>query len=170
MNKEKACCFIGHRKISSTEELKAKLCEIIEELITDENVKVFLFGSRSQFDDLCLETVTKLKQKHPEIKRIYARAEYPYITEDYLSYLIESYDDTYYSEKILNAGAASYVERNTDMIDKSDVCIFYYDENYLPPRRKSAKRAIADYQPKSGTKIAYDYAHTKKKSVINICK
>lgn len=66
------------------------------------------------------------------------------------------------------------MERNADMIDKSDVCIFYYDENYLPPRRKNAKRAIADYQPKSGTKIAYDYAQTKKKKYnlylqIEIC-
>lgn len=68
MNEEKICCFIGHRKINATEELKAILCEIIEKLITDENVKVFLFGSRSQFDDLCIETVTKLKQKYPEIK------------------------------------------------------------------------------------------------------
>ena len=163
MNKEKTSCFIGHRKINATEELKVKLCEIIEKQITYENVKVFLFGSQSQFDDLCLAIVTELKQKHPDIKRIYVRAEYPYITEEYLSYLLESYDDTYYSEKLLNAGVASYVERNTDMIDKSDVCIFYYDENYLPPRRRNSKRSIADYQPKSGTKIAYDYAQIKKK-------
>ena len=54
------------------------------------------------------------------------------------------------------------------MIDKSNVCIFYYDENYLPPRRRNAKRDIADYQSKSGTKIAYDYAKTKNKKIINL--
>ena len=43
------------------------------------------------------------------------------------------------------------------MINKSDYCIVYYDENYLPPRRKNSRRDITDYQPKSGTAVAYDY-------------
>ena len=66
------------------------------------------------------------------------------------------------------AGKASYVERNQEMINKSDYCIVYYDENYLPPRRKNSRRDITDYQPKSGTAVAYDYAVKKKKEIINV--
>lgn len=51
------------------------------------------------------------------------------------------------------SGRVSYVERNQAMINDSDYCIFYYDENY---------------QPKSGTALAYTYAKQKKKQIINI--
>ena len=47
--KSKTVCFIGHRKIS-----------------LDETV---LFGSRSEFDDMCHEIVTDLKEKYPFIER-----------------------------------------------------------------------------------------------------
>lgn len=68
------CCFFGHRKINETEELKTALYEVIEKLIVEKRVNTFLFGSKSQFDSLCLEIVTKIKEKHPYIKRIYVRA------------------------------------------------------------------------------------------------
>ena len=84
--KNKTCCFIGHKEIDETEELKTKLCEEIERLIKDEGVDTFLFGSKSRFDSLCLELVTLLKEKHPHIKRVYVRAEHPIITDEYKSY------------------------------------------------------------------------------------
>ena len=83
---ENTCCFIGHRTINETEELKSKLIEIVEKLIVDENVDTFLFGSKSRFNSLCLELVTGIKEKHPHIKRIYVRAEYPDINEKYTNY------------------------------------------------------------------------------------
>ena len=54
------------------------------------------------------------------------------------------------------------------MIDTSDYCVFYYDENYEPEIRKYTKRSIGYYQPKSGTAIAYAYAKRKKKFLINL--
>ena len=153
---EKTCCFFGHRTINETEELKSKLMEIIEKLIVDEKVDTFLFGSKSRFNSLCLELVTEIKEKYPHIKRIYVRAEYPDINEQYTNYLLESYEDTYYPEKILNSGRAAYVERNFEMINNSKYCIVYYDEQNTPTTRKS------------GTKIALDYAIKKRKQIINI--
>ena len=117
--KTNTCCFFGHRTINETEQLKNKLYEIIEMLIIYENVDTFLFGSKSRFNDLCYELVSAVKEKHSHIKRIYVRAEYPYINNDYKNYLLKSYEDTYYPEKILNSGRAVYVERNCEMIDKS---------------------------------------------------
>ena len=148
------CCFFGHRSIIETEELKAQLTETVEKLITDENVDTFLFGSGSSFNSLCLELVTQIKEKHPHIKRIYVRAEFPYITDQYLDYLLKSCDDTYYPEKILGAGRAAYVERNYEMINNSKYCIVYYDEQCAPSTRRS------------GTKIALDYAVKKGREII----
>ena len=66
-----------------------------------------------------------------------------------------------------NAGRASYVERNQEMINHGKFCVVYYDKNYLPPRRKNSKRDLFDYQPKSGTAVAYDYAVKNKKIITN---
>ncbi|MEE1002225.1 MAG: hypothetical protein U0L17_00570 [Acutalibacteraceae bacterium] len=99
--KEKTCCFFGHRMINETEELKSKLFEIIEKLIVKNSVDTFLFGSKSRFNSLCQETVTEIKQKYPHIKRVYVRAEFPYISDDYKRYLLENYEDTYFPEKII---------------------------------------------------------------------
>lgn len=152
--KENTCCFIGHRTINETEELKMRLTEEIERLITEEGVDTFLFGSKSRFNTLCLERVTLLKEKYPHIRRIYVRAEYPIIDEAYKTYLLSSYEDTYYPEKLNGAGRAVYVERNCEMISESRFCIFYFDEaNTLKDR-------------KSGTKIALDHALKCGKEII----
>ena len=154
--KRNTCCFFGHRMINETEELRSKVVEIIEELIVEKQVDTFLFGSKSRFNSLCVELVTEIKEKYPHIRRIYVRAEYPYISERYKNYLLESYEDTYYPEKIMNSGRASYVERNYEMIDKSHYCVVYYDERNTPTTRKS------------GTKAALDYAIKKCKNIISV--
>lgn len=150
------CCFFGHRTINETDELRTKLTDTIEKLIIDEKVDTFLFGSKSEVDRLCLELVTKLKEKYPHVKRIYVRAEFPYINDDYLNYLLKSYHDTYYLERLHGSGRAAYVERNYEMINNSKYCIVYYDESHAPTTRKS------------GTKIALDYATKNCREVIFI--
>lgn len=160
--------FVGHRTVKDKELVKRKVYQIVEDIIVTQNAKKFLFGSRSKFNDLCYEVVTELKEKYPYIERIYVRGEYPYIDESYRNYLLESYEDTYYPAGMEEAGRAAYVERNCKMIDESDVCVMYYDENYLPPKRKHSRRDLIEYQPKSGTKIAYEYAVQKKKRIINV--
>ena len=154
MNKQHTCCVFGHRTITETEELHTRLYDIIEKMILRENVDTFLFGSKSQFNDLCQECVTKIKVKYPHIKRIYVRAEFPQIDDSYKNYLLESYEDTYYPRNALYAGKAVYIERNCEMINKSGFCIIYYQEDYTPKSRKS------------GTKMALDYAIKKKKQII----
>jgi len=168
----KKCTFIGHRKIEKNDELIKRISEVIENLIVNENVDTFYFGSKSQFDDLCYVIVSELKEKYTHIKRIYVRAEFEYIdgegSRPYREGLMERYEDTYYPEHMSNAGKAAYVERNQEMIKKSDVCIFYYKEDYQPPRRRNGKRDLFDYQPRSGTRIAYEFAEQKKKMIINV--
>ncbi|MBR4865242.1 MAG: hypothetical protein IKU11_01030 [Clostridia bacterium] len=140
------CCFFGHREIHETDDLIQLVSAAIERLIVVESVDTFLFGSKSQFNSLCYELVTKAKEKHPHIRRIYVRAEFPIIDESYKNYLLGRYEDTYYPSKLIGAGKAVYVERNMEMIEKSRFCLIYYDEALAPTRRKS------------GTKIALEYA------------
>ena len=80
--------FIGHRYTDITPQLKTRLLETIESLIVNEKADTFLFGSKSEFNDICYETVTQLKNKYPHIKRIYVRGEYEYIHDDYRNYLL----------------------------------------------------------------------------------
>lgn len=148
------CCFIGHRTINENEELIKNLYSIIENLILKEKVDTFLFGSKSSFNSLCYEQVTEIKKKYPYIKRVYVRAEYPQINEDYKNYLLQNYEDTYYPKKLLGAGRAVYVSRNRDMIEKSRFCIVYCQEECLRKNRKS------------GTKLALNYAIKKDKKII----
>ena len=165
----KVCCFVGHRKIAKSSELREKILNTIENLIVNENVNSFFFGSKSEFNDYCYEIATELKEKYPHIKRVYVRSAFQHIPDWYEDSLLEHYEDTYFPEHMAKAGRASYVERNQEMINKSDFCVFFYDENYLPPRRKNSRKDLFDYQPKSGTGVAYEYAMKKKdKQVINV--
>lgn len=148
------CCFIGHRDINETEQLKSSLIGIIEKMILNENVDTFLFGSKSDFNSLCLDIVTETKEKYPNIKRVYVRSQYPCVEGDYLDYLLTFYDDTYYPERIKRAGKSVYVERNYEMIDNSRFCVFYYKPKNILATRKS------------GTKIAYEYAVKNKKEIF----
>lgn len=165
---KKICSFFGHRNTVATPELCKKLKQTLLYLIEEKGVKHFLFGSRSKFDDLCWETVTQLQKNHPEIKRIYIRSQYPYINQLYQEYLLELYDDTLMPSKVENAGRASYVERNQEMINASDFCVFFYDPEYKPPMRKYSKRSLTSYQPNSGTQLAYEYAKKKGVEIINL--
>lgn len=153
MSIENTACFFGHRTINETDELTKRLSKIIERLIVDEKVDTFLFGSKSRFNSLCLELVTKMKEKYPHIKRIYVRAEYPHIDAQYTNYLLERYEDTYYPEHIIGSGRAAYVERNYEMINKSHYCVVYYDEHNLLTSRKSGTKIALEYAIKRGKKI-----------------
>lgn len=149
----KTCCFIGHKIVKDPETIFNRLTVAIETQIRN-GVNVFLFGSRSRFNDLCYLTVSELKEKYPSIERVFVRAEYENIDESYTDYLLKSYEKTYFSESARGAGRLCYVKRNEEMIAKSDICIFYRDESVLP-------RA-------SGTDIAFRYALKKRKTVINV--
>lgn len=160
--------FIGHRKLQFDNGFRIQLKELLLSLIDNRNADTFLFGSRSDFNDLCLEVVTEIQKERPDIKRVYVRAEYPYINKAYENYLLGSYDATYIPENVIDAGKAAYVERNFHMIDKAGLCIFYYDGNYKPPLKPATRGRITREQPNSGTKVAYEYATSKRKEILNL--
>ena len=160
MDTHKACCFIGHRDIETTDELVSSIRHILEMLIEDEGVRTFAFGSRSDFNSLCHDIVTDLQKEYNGLERVFLTCRSEACT-------LESEREIEHKTKY-TSGRAAYVERNQALIDMSDFCIFYYDKDYLPPMRRADKRAWSTYQPKSGTALAYKYAQQKKKHIINV--
>ena len=148
--KNNTCCIIGHKNILVTNELINKLELVIESLILHFNVTIFLFGSKSEFNDLCYRIVSELKCKHNYIKRV----NYPckgefYILEqekDYYENLfkqinknkinINSFDEIILIEEIFKGYKSSYIKRNFKMINESAYGLFYYLEDYVPMQKK----------------------------------
>lgn len=164
-------CFIGHRKIDNVDELTAKLYDTVYELIAN-GADTFLFGSKSEFNSACWNTVSALKQQYSFIERVYVRAEYPVIDQSYTSYLLQYYEKTFYPPELIRAGRSIYIKRNRAMIDASDICIFYYNPEYTPPdkKRKKYSSLLPDIKHKSGTAIAFTYAQQTHKQIINLYK
>lgn len=148
---------VGHRKIEKTEELEWILERAIIGLI-ESGADTFLFGSRGQFDELCYEIVTKLKERY-ELKRVYVRAAFRFISENYKNYLLSLYEETVFPPSVVSAGRLSYVKRNEAMIDMGDILLTYYDKNYLPKTKEKSN---------SGTAVAFKYALDKHKRILNI--
>lgn len=164
------CCFIGHREIKATNILRENIRKTVENIILESvhiNEIRFLFGSRSQFNDLCYEIISELRVLYPYIKRINCptKNEYTVIDGDnrFDNYSkIKRFEAEIRDEKILISSRASYIIRNRVIIDNSDICIFYYSPDYVPlitGRSKSRK---------SGTALAYEYAKNNKKKIINL--
>ena len=149
--------FIGHRKIEEGEELRQKLTDIITSLTGKEKADTFLFGSKSEFNDLCYEVVTELKNKYPHIRRIEVRASNEYLPQMYLDITLKFYEETVFPESVGGAGYRSYIKRNQAMIDMCDILVTYFDKDYQLPAGKT-----------SGTMKAVEYALKKNKRIINL--
>lgn len=165
---EHSACFIGHRKIKDSPELRERVKKVIDNLITEKGITNFLFGDHSEFDSLCYETVTEMQKVYPHIRRIHFRKDYENAGEYTMRFLLKGYEDSICPKGVSKAGKAGYVERNQNMIRESEVCVFYYDAEYMPKRRKESCRSVTTYQPKSGTAAAYEYAVKLEKTIINV--
>ncbi len=167
----RSCCFIGHRKIEDHEAVFEKVKAVVEDLIINQNVRFFYFGSRSEFDDICHRAVTELQERYPFLVRINYNCKSEYVVKKEEKEELErirkaigktdrplkDFDGAKASERRLRAGRASYVERNEEMIADSDICVFFYREGTLPIAHQ-----------KSGTQIAFAYALAKKKPILNL--
>ena len=154
----KTCSFFGHRDTPQTEELKQKVRETVERLIVEEGVDIFLFGSRSKFDELCHIVVTELKQKYPYIRRV------AYLCKHETACLVGAgtslrqkiknltgrdeyvgeYEEIKKSDRVNSAGYACYVERNYWIVDESDFSILYL--NFQEGKNGKKSGAYLAYQ------------------------
>ncbi|MCI8413648.1 MAG: hypothetical protein HFE47_06115 [Clostridia bacterium] len=148
--------FIGHRDTNLTNSLQETVTEFIKNLVSHYRADEFLFGSRSNFNTLCYNSVSALQQQYTYFRRIYVRAEYEYIDETYRDYLLSMYEDTFFANKAHNAAAKTYIKRNETLIDTCDMALIYCNEQIQLSH--------------SGTEIALRYIRRKKKPVFNFWK
>ena len=149
--------FIGHRKIEERGGLRQKITDSVTALIEKKKADTFLFGSKSEFNDLCYEVVSELKDEYPHIRRIDVRATNEHLPQMYIDITLKYYEETVFPESVSGAGYRSYIKRNQAMIDMCNILITYFDKEYC----QSVGRI-------SGTRKAVEYAIKKNKQMINL--
>ncbi len=153
MEEIKICSFFGHRDVEITESLYATTVAEIKKSV-DFGCRTFYFGGYGDFDDLCYEIVSQIREEQPdlEIKRIYCVAQEKYLWKKVRYFNAEDYDELIYLQPSFEGWYKSIYFRNCAMIDKSDYVIFY-----------------AEDKENSGAFKAYKYAKKKKdKEIVNL--
>ena len=125
----KVCCFIGHEYEKLIYCYEKRLEELIEKLITEENVYIFIFSNCGLFSDTCYEIVTKLKEKYPDIKRYFIEDDkyYNLLKEDILDSKFEKH---FCPEYVEDSGIYAGKRRMQFAVKKSDFCVFFYIKEY----------------------------------------
>ena len=170
------CAVFGHRKIDNEDKssglLNVRTTHYFDNLIS-EGCHKFLFGSNSEFNDLCYNIISDFKTKYTNICRIgyLCAQEIAFTTEEsdrYLKY-IENLNKKGRNVKIYDEirqfdfeNRNLYIERNKKMIDDADICVFYYNSKCLLPHNDKG------HLTRSGTEIALEYAKSKNKKIIII--
>lgn len=153
INLTKSCSVFGHSKIDITDRLTQKLKQIFENLITVEKVRHFYFGGLGDFDNLCWQIVTELKEKHQDItrtfclydprhKRLVKRPKW-LKNEDFEEIIYLDLDYDYWYTRIYY--------RNCEIINRSDFVVFY-----------------VEHSEQSGSCKALQYAKKQHKQIINV--
>ncbi len=146
----KICSFFGHRNVAFSQEKKAQIEREIKKAIFN-GCYTFYFGGYGDFDDVCYQTVEKIKKENPQLnlKSIYCVSQERYLNKKVPYFNKEDYDDVIYLRPSFTGWYKSIYFRNCAMIDHSDYVIFYAEE-----------------RENSGAYKAYKYAKTKKNKII----
>ncbi len=149
---EKTCSCFGHSKVNITDELIARTRIEIDKAVAD-GVRIFLFGGRSDFDDLCYDLVTEKRNAEPQldIKRVFCFALDEQLRKPPRWFIKKEYEALECPTKSFDYWYTSIYYRNLAMIDQSDLILFWVE-----------KREI------SGAYKTYRYAVKKQKNIINL--
>lgn len=126
----KSVCFTGHRKITVTESLKARLISRILLLVND-GFYDFYAGGALGWDMLCEKAVTEVRESRPEVR---LHLVLPCPADEQTAKWNKSQKEDY--QKILEAAddvqiiSEHYTEscmkkRNARLIDLADCCVCY---------------------------------------------
>ena len=118
-NKEKTCCFFGHREVIHT--IRDKLTAITERLITEDNVTEFYVGHQGQFDNMVYSVLKEIKEKHPEIRYTVVLA---YMPDEHIKELYG--EDTLYPDGMESVPKKFAISKRNDwIIQQSGIAICY---------------------------------------------
>ncbi len=149
---EKTCSCFGHSDVDITDDLIARTRIEIGKAIED-SVRIFLFGGRSDFDDLCYDLVTEKKNANPQlnIKRVFCFALDKQLRKPPRWYVPKEYEALECPTKDFDYWYTAIYYRNLAMIDQSDLILFWVEE-----------------RENSGAYKTYRYAVKKHKRIVNL--
>ena len=118
-NKEKTCCFFGHREVMHN--IRPRLTAIIEKLITEYSVTEFYVGNQGQFDRMVYSVLKKLKSKYPQIKYTVVLA---YMPDEHIKELYG--EDTLFPDGMETVPKRFAISKRNDwMIQQSGYAVCY---------------------------------------------
>lgn len=126
-------CFFGHRYVDEPVSIDSQVYEVVCNLIRNNDYVDFLIGRDGDFDQLVSSAIIRAKRNIFEANSSHIwvmankRAEYLNNSLDYDKY----YDAVEICEKSAECHPkAAITIRNKNMIERSDLCIFYVRHNY----------------------------------------
>jgi uncharacterized phage-like protein YoqJ len=130
IEKEKTCCFSGHRVIAPAHraEMKNKLERQIQAL-EETGIHTFITGGARGFDTLSAEAVLERKKENPAIRLVLAlpcenqTARWTKAEKAAYTSIREQADEVYILAKEYDSGCM--MRRNRFMVDHSSACVFY---------------------------------------------
>lgn len=151
-NLGKTCSCFGHTEVEITDDLIMRARMEIDKAIAD-GVRTFLFGGRSDFDDLCYDLVTEKKNADPQldIRRVFCVALDKQLTKPPKWFIRKEYEAVECPTKVCYYWYKAIYFRNLAMIDQSDLVLFWVE------RREN-----------SGAYKTYRYAVGKRKRIVNL--
>lgn len=139
------CCFIGHRDADPA--VFAHLIFAIDDMIVNNNVKMFYMGTNGKFDRMAYNIVRVLQREKEEYRDIKYNAVLAYLPTKNDSPV---YENTIYPEELETVPKRfAIVKRNKWMIDNSDYVICYVTNTF------SNAHKFVQYAQKKGKKIVY---------------
>lgn len=149
---EKTCSCFGHSNVDITDELTARTRIEIDKAIED-GVRIFLFGGRSDFDDLCYDLVTEKRNTNLQlnIKRVFCFALDKQLRKPPRWFIRKEYEALECPTKDFDYWYTSIYYRNLAMIDQSDLILFWVEQ-----------------RENSGAYKTYRYAIKKHKRIVNL--
>ena len=119
MDKNKTCCFFGHREV--THNIRDKLTAIIEKLISENGVTEFYVGHQGQFDSMVYSVLKELKAKYPHIRYTVVLA---YMPDEHIKELYG--EDTLFPDGMENVPKKFAIsKRNDQLIQQSSFAVCY---------------------------------------------
>ena len=143
MNDIGSCSFFGHREITATDELRSAVRREIASYI-ERGCKIFYFGGYGEFDRLCYETLTEIKEalSLDGIKRVYCVSQERYLRKRTRYFDPDDYDELAYLAPAFEGWYKSIYYRNLAMRDASDAVLFFCEERAISGAYKAYKYAI----------------------------
>lgn len=124
--------FFGHRYIDRFREVEEYLEELIIKLLQEHEYVDFLVGRNGDFDQIVSSTIKRVKRAFRDDNCSHILV-LPYNSAEFQNNE-ESFEEYYDEIEICPESHAAHFKaaiqtRNRNMIDRSDLCVFYVDHN-----------------------------------------